>query len=180
MDYEKLLRTLEIEDGSQLEYFEHYAHLMESDEEIDQDALILLLQESREDVLKELNQNYFNELLRLIPDEEVELYAHVEAIKRHMDGLLSSSKEIGIAEFADAVYSFREWFSVEEHFAYREKGQWVSASLRDVLSSVLLDKIEEAEREYDFNNYEEFSMDDYYVDLTTLRDDLYEGEDEED
>lgn len=173
MDYREIIDFLDLEEGKGISYFEHYAHLMESDEEVDVDAIFQLLKSSDKEELLEVNDNYFEEILRIIPEEDTSLYSHIEVIRRYIRGILLEDELSEPYRLSEAIFSFRYWYSVEEQCYINNK----PFSLRDGLTSNLLDHIEGNDNSYDFNEFEEFPMDSYFVDLLSLSNSIYEDED---
>ena len=74
MNYEDLLSFLDMDDASEFVYFEQFAELIESGEDISLDAIKQLVNGADEGVLAELTEGYFDDLLKFVPDEEAELY----------------------------------------------------------------------------------------------------------
>ena len=54
MNYEELLEYLELDDGTQLEYFEAMADLIESEEYIEQEAVYQLFEQADNTMIEEL------------------------------------------------------------------------------------------------------------------------------
>ncbi len=177
MDYKELLEQLDASSDYMLDDFEQYAFLMESDEEIETDALVQVLKQFNRDILLELNNNYFSEILRILPEEEVSLYAHMEAIKRHFAGMIEEEDLNEAYRLSESIYAFREWYSSDENCYLMENDNWTGYSLRDGVTQRLLDEIEGFDREYKFDEYEDFPMDEYFVDLFTMRDEVYDDYD---
>ena len=59
MNFEQLLKLLQIEDATEFEYFENFADLIESEGQIADDALYKLINECNQDSLLEIIDNYF-------------------------------------------------------------------------------------------------------------------------
>lgn len=63
MNYEELLEYLELDDGTQLEYFEAMADLIESEEYIEQEAVYQLFEQADNTMIEELLNDYFEDIL---------------------------------------------------------------------------------------------------------------------
>ena len=69
MNFEELLEYLDLEDGSDFEYFEAMADLIESEEYIDQEAVYSLFQQADKTMIEELLNDYFEDVLDGLPDD---------------------------------------------------------------------------------------------------------------
>ena len=74
MNKKELYEMLDIEDGSQFEYFENFADLIEYEAEIETGAICNLLEEINLDNFIQLCNNYFTEIMDGISGDNIELY----------------------------------------------------------------------------------------------------------
>ena len=87
MNREELYEKLDIETGEDFQYFENFADLAESGEEIDEDALYGLFDDIDMKTFAELAESFFYEMEDSIPDDQNDLVMLTENIKRCLVGL---------------------------------------------------------------------------------------------
>ena len=120
MDYNELLDMLEIESPDEFGYFEHFASLIECDEDIPYDLFYRFLSETDSETLIDLTDNYFEDILQGIPDDGIEIYTMLDTIRQALLGLLSNSSNSDDDRIAyvDELYKFRNWYILMELFMY--------------------------------------------------------------
>ena len=93
MNYYELTEYLEIEDGSQLQYFEEIADLIESDEHIEHEALQTLFSEVDRDITASLLDDYFNDITGGLPEEHSEMFSLLDQIRMELTGIIRNISE---------------------------------------------------------------------------------------
>ena len=63
MDFEELLKYLDLEDAAEFEYFEAMADLMESEDYIEPEAMYKLFEGADKSMVSELLDDYFEDIL---------------------------------------------------------------------------------------------------------------------
>lgn len=94
---EELFEILEIGSPRDFSFFEQFAALAEYDSPIAEEPLIGLFAQVDKDVLAELTENYFEDILQFVPDEYPDMYTLLSLIGRSLTGLAR------LAEAADAL-----------------------------------------------------------------------------
>ena len=110
MNYYELTEYLEIEDGSQLQYFEEIADLIESDEHIEHEALQTLFSEVDRDITASLLDDYFNDITSGLPEEHSEMFSLLDQIRMELTGIIRNISEDDpepYFQFTDRFYKFR-------------------------------------------------------------------------
>ena len=188
MNYEELLEFLGIDNGNEFEYFENLSDLLESEEEIEDDALYLLFQQANKESLIDLIDNYFEDLLKSIPDDSADIFTLMEGVKMSFIGLIEATDsdrdedETALVHFSDEINNFRQWYCIDsqaECINMETKNREV-VPLRDALVYSRLEKIDGEKYQYDFEGCMDYSPEEYvlsYGDLArAVREDNMEDE----
>jgi hypothetical protein len=179
MEYEELLSLLDIDSGKDLAYVEQYAELVECEEYISPEALAQIFEEAVGEALSELTDNYFEELLESVPENETELYTLLQTIGRALSGLaLIPDPDEATANYADEFLRFRTWFVFEsevrcEKIDPAEEEDEIDVTLMQALAMYRSQHLSDEEYAYDFTEVLDYAIDEYAM----LVEDM--GEDEE-
>ena len=185
MNYEELLSFLDIEDPSEFVYFEQFAELIESGDDISLEAIKQLIRGMDEGILAELTEGYFDDILRFVPDEEAELYTLLQTIETTLSTLAQSgdneTSEDGDTEsntYADELYKFRNWYVVDSCVICidREEETETEIPLMEALTNYRVRNYVEDEYSYDYSNALDYELDEYIVSLSSLTND-YDDDD---
>lgn len=166
MDLNELLEHLEIDEPCEFEYFENLADLIETDETIPEETLFQLFSETDPKIVSELVTSYFDDMLEAMPDSSTEMYTLLENIKRSLAGLLRASDEESLMRhFVEELYRFKTWYCFEsEVICTRMKDSFETVlPLRDALVLSRLEKMEEEEYQYDFEDCLKYEIDEYIM-----------------
>ena len=184
MNYEDLLSFLDMEDPSEFVYFEQFAELIESGDDISLEAIKQLVSGADEGVLAELTEGYFDDLLRFVPDEESELYTMLQAIGTTLTTLAqneeSDSEDPDSHSFAEELYKFRNWYIVDSCVIRidREEEAQTEIPLMEALTSYRVRNFVEDEYDYDFSSSLDYPLDEYIVSLSSLSEDDDDDDDD--
>lgn len=166
MNFKELLDFLQIEEAAEFEYFENFADLMESEDEIEEEALYKLFNECDQENLAEIIENYFEEIMEAIPDDSTDIFTLFETIKMAMLGLLQSAdEEVALVHFCEEISNFREWYSKTSVVHCREisGGAIKDMPIRDALILARIEKLEGDKYHYDFNDCLDYEMEEYIM-----------------
>lgn len=170
MNKEELYEMLAIDDGSEFEYFENFADLMECEEEIEVGAICKLLEELDMKTFVELCNNYFAELMSNFPDD-MELYTLFINIKRSFMGMAKSCDEEGmITKLAQEIDRFRYWFVIEEGVdcSFNSGEKVKICSICEALALERVAAIDNISYVYDFSAVVDYELDEYIMSFSDL------------
>lgn len=184
MNYNELLDMLEIESPDEFGYFEHFAALIECDENIPYDLFHKFLSETDSETLIDLTDNYFEDILQGIPDDGIEIYTILDTIRQALLGLLSNysrSEEDRIA-YVDELYRFRNWYMFDGivHIQRISDGKELDVTISEAISLFRLEKLNEDKYRYDFSDCLDYEIDEYSISFDAKIDEEYEEIIEED
>lgn len=173
MNLDEFYEILDIEEGQDFTYFENFADLMESDANIDADAIGGLLGSIDMTVFSELAESYFYDVTEHLPDSSVEIYGIIEAVKNNFVSLsmaAAKGEEGTISKLANEIERFREWYSLSENCIMRndETGESKNISVRDAVTESRYSALAGIEFSFDFTDAEEYEIEEYIVNVGEL------------
>ena len=170
MDLNELFEIVDIESTEDFKYFDNFAALMESDEYIPGEVMYELFAEVDTDVLSELTDNYFEDIMEGVPEEEAELFTLLDNIKRVLKGYAENTDdERSIVLFTDEVSRFRNWynFDTDVECQSRKDGSTRTVPVREALVLYRIEKLRADEYMYDFSECLDYPLDEYVVSFTS-------------
>jgi hypothetical protein len=183
MDFDELLELLEIESPDEFGYFEHFAALVECDEEIPYDLFYRMFADVDSDALIDLTDNYFEEILQNIPEDAIDIYTLLGTIRQALVGLAknSSTREERVA-FTDELFKFRNWYIFDSivHLKRFSDNVKKDVTVSEAFSLYRLEKLNEDQYRYDFSDSLDYEIDEYSISIDTELDEEYEEIIEED
>lgn len=187
MNYEDLLSFLDMDDASEFVYFEQFAELIESGDDISLDAIKQLVNGADEGVLAELTEGYFDDLLKFVPDDEAELYTLLQNIGTTLSALAQSEEQVeddsdsDSNTYAEELYKFRNWYIADSCVIRidREENSQTEIPLMEALTNYRVRNFVEDEYEYDFSDSLDYPLDEYIVSLASLTEEDDEDEDDD-
>ncbi len=183
MDFDDLLELLEIDSSDEFAYFEHFAALMEWDEEIPYELVYRILADVDSDTLVDLTDNYFEDILQGIPEDAIEAYTLMSTIRQALVGLAkSSSTHDERVAYVDELYKFRSWYIFDSvvHLKRHSDNAIIDVSVSEALSLYRLEKLNEDQYQYDFSDCLDYEIDEYSISIDAKLDEEYEEIIEED
>ena len=170
MDLNELFEIVDIESTEDFKYFDNFAALMESDDYIPTEVMYELFAEVDTDVLSELTDNYFEDIMEGVPEEEAELFTLLDNIKRVLKGYAENTDdERSIVLFTDEVSRFRNWynFDTDVECQSRKDGSTRTVPVREALVLYRIEKLRADEYMYDFSECLDYPLDEYVVSFTS-------------
>ncbi len=170
MDLNELFEIVDIESAEDFKYFDNFAALMESDDYIPAEVMYELFAEVDTDVLSELTDNYFEDIMEGVPEEEAELFTLLDNIKRVLKGYAENTDdERSIVLFTDEVSRFRNWynFDTDVECQSRKGGSTRTVPVREALVLYRIEKLRADEYQYDFSECLDYPLDEYIVSFTS-------------
>lgn len=172
MTINDLLEMLDLEEGSQFEYFENMSDLVESEEEIDADVMYQLFKEVDMETMADLLNTYFDEILEGVPDDAAEVYTSIDSVKMSMIGMAKNiGDETDIVRFAEQFAAFRNWYSIDSQVYVYEVGNYGEEkciNMRDALTLSRCENLGGEKYEYTFDEALNFEMDEYTMSFADL------------
>lgn len=183
MDFDELLELLEIDSPDEFGYFEHFAALVECDEEISYDLFFKILSEVDSDTLLDLTDNYFEDVQQAMPDDAIEVYTLLGTIRQALIGLAknSASREERIA-YVDELFKFRSWYIFDSIVHIKRISDHIKrdVTVSEALAFYRLEKLNEDQYRYDFSDCLDYDIDEYSISIDAKLDEEYEEIIEED
>ena len=170
MDLNELFEIVDIESAEDFKYFDNFAALMESDDYIPAEVMYELFAEVDTDVLSELTDNYFEDIMEGVPEEEAELFTLLDNIKRVLKGYAENTDdERSIVLFTDEVSRFRNWYNFDTDVGCqsRKDGSTRTVPVREALVLYRIEKLRADEYMYDFSECLDYPLDEYVVSFTS-------------
>jgi hypothetical protein len=172
MDYEELLKFLEIDAPQDFVYFEQFAELVESSEEISGDAISRLIEEVDQNAIAEITDAYFEELLKNVPDDSTDIYSLLMTIGQALTGLaqtmeLDENRQI----YAEELIKFRNWYLFDAEVTCALVGsedEGTTIPLFEAFSLYRAEHLTGEEYAYDFSDALDYDIDEYVVPLLGL------------
>lgn len=190
MKLEELLEILDIEGPEEFTFFENFADLIEYEGEIPYDALYSLIKQVNMVGLGEFIEIYFDDILEGIPEEDgIDIYTFLTSVKMMLLGLAES---IATAEedeerdempvFVEELHKFRNWFTKDSivEMTRLKDGQVFKVNLLEAITAYRIEKINQEEYAYSFDECVPYEIDEYMVSFASAMADVEDEEEEED
>ena len=171
MNKERLLEILGIESGSDIRFFEDFAEIVETEEELETTALAEVLAEADMEVFEELCEGYFEELLGFLEHSEDKIRDITGDIKKAICGRsvvlreAYDSHETNRAAFdlADELMRFRDWYSAGGSVVCSniDTGETSLVSVRDAVLTARLERLGGDSYDFDFGSALFYDFGDY-------------------
>jgi hypothetical protein len=185
MELNEILELLEIESPQDLNYFEQYAELVENKADISLDTFIQLFEETDKDVLAELTEGYFEDILRYIPEDAADFFALLSSIGQALLGLASAADAEGnLHLFAEEFHKFRNWYSFDSEVECTKLSDdsELIIPVAQALTLYRAEHLNDDEYRYDFSGVLDYPLDEYIVPVSGLGsddEDYFDDEEEE-
>jgi hypothetical protein len=181
MDLDALQKLLEIDAPQDFTFFEQFAELVETDEDIPVETLAALFSEVDKDALTELIDAYFEDVLNNIPDDSSDMFTLLTTIGKALVGLVQTEElEEAHGRFAEEFYKFKAWYQGESevHCANKVDGTELDLTVLQAMALYRAEHLNNEEYSYDFSDALDYPIDEYIVPLDVLE--MSEQEDEDD
>lgn len=182
MDFDELLTLLGIEAPSDLVFFEQFADLMETQQDIPFETLNALVEGMEPEILSELIEGYFEDILKFIPDGEDELYTLLSNICTTMKTLSAMSEEDHAHAFTEELYKFRSWYLFDSRVLCTDQAEGTEREfvLMEALTNYRAQNFTDDDCIFDFSETLDYQLDEYIVSLDSLFEDDYDDDDDYD
>ena len=184
MNYYELIEYLDIDSGSELDYFEEMADMIESDEHIDHEALMQLFSEMEPVTAASLLEEYFNEVMGGLPSDCGDMFSLLDQIRLELTGTIRNASVDDpdqIRDFTDRFYRFRNWYvyDTEVFVLDRNTGREYEQSVRDAIATARAGKLSGEEHAFDFASALDYDIDYYAMSVSDLIDSVEEDSEDE-
>ena len=170
MDKTTFYNILNIDSPDEFQYFENLAALLEEDNYIEANLVKDLLKDVDMELVAESTENYFEEFLKAIPDNETSLYITVEAIQRaFVDMMTEEMNADDISLLADEIVRFRKWY-VQDTLAY-DNIKKEEVSVRDARYDIQAAKLLGEKTDIDWRNAYDYEVNGAGVRISEIIDD---------
>ncbi len=183
MDFDELLELIEIDSPEEFTDFEHFATLVECDEEIPYDVFYKILADVETEILINMTDDYFEDVLQETPEDGIDIYTLLGTIRQALSGLAknASSTEDRIA-YVDELFKFRNWYIFDSivHLKRVKDNFKKDVTASEALALYRLEKLSEEQYRYDFSDALDYEIDEYSISIDAELDEDYEEILEED
>ncbi len=171
MNIDELREYLDLEEDGGLEYFENLADLLEFEEDIDFNVFYEILKVSNIEALRDLIDNYFEDLGEHLPPDAAEVYAIFSTLKLSLIGIIDTKDEDDLfRSMAEELYRFRQWYTVDSQVVCTNETNG-KEMVMPICESIILHRSEAfgpAKYFYDFSRCLDYTVDEYVVSFSSL------------
>lgn len=183
MDYDELMELLEIDSLDEFVDFEHFATLVECDEEIPYESFFKIFADVDSETLVEITDTYFEDILQGMPDDGIEVYTLMDTVRQALIGLAknSTTRDERIP-YVDELYKFRNWYIFDSivHLRRLKDNAKRDATVSEAMSLYRLEKLNDEQYRYDFSDSLDYEIDEYAISFDAELDEEYDESNEED
>ena len=125
MSLKELLDLIGIDEPDEFEYFENFADIVESDEEIPEETLAELFGGTDPETVSEIIEQYFDDIMNAVSTDHPDIYALLDTIKNVLIALIlaDDDEDESIDLFAEELSKFHTWYSFESAVDVTEMGE---------------------------------------------------------
>ncbi len=172
MDYYELLEFLDLEEPAQFIYFEAMADLVECDEAIDQEAVYGLFNGAEKEMIAQLFEDYFEDILEGLPEDSDEIYDLLHQIKLSLMGLaMNMEEDSDVRKLTDEFCNFRNWYVYDSNVELSPEtgdGEAIHHCLRDAITASRVENLGGTAYRYDFTGAMDYPLDSYDMSVAAL------------
>jgi hypothetical protein len=184
MNIEEVLELLEINSPDEFEYFEHIAELLECPEDISYEIFHAILKEVEVEILEDLLDSYFEDVLKGIPDDATDFFTLMSTIQQHLLSLVSEADDQDQKrQFIDELNRFRTWFTFDSIVICKNKtdGLTINTTALEAITLHRLEKLGEQAYEYDFSESIDYPLEELSIKFSYAveKDEIDEDEDDD-
>ena len=184
MDLKELLELIGIDEPDEFEYFENFADIVESEEEIPVEVLADLFRQTDPESVAEVIGQYFDDIMNAVTHEYVSIYALLDTLRNVLASLIMNDDEDeeGIERFAEELSRFHEWYSFDSAVEVTEYGSDAPAimTVKDAITMLRIGRLDNEDHKADFSQATDYEIDDYILDLASQSRDRVIDDPEED
>jgi len=172
MTLDNLLEMLDLDEASQFEYFENFADLAETDEDLEPEVLYQLFKDVDMETLADIIGNYFDELLESVPEDAMEVYTLIDSVKMSLIGMAKNiAEDTDVVRFTEQFLDFHRWFAIESQVYVCEIGNYDNEKCVNMRDALVLSRVENLggeKYEYTFDEAMDLEIDEYAMSFADL------------
>lgn len=172
MTLDNLLEMLDLDEASQFEYFENFADLAETDENLEPEVLYQLFKDVDMETLADIIGNYFDELLESVPEDAMEVYTLIDSVKMSLIGMAKNiAEDTDVVRFTEQFSDFHRWFAIESQVYVCEIGNYDNEKCVNMRDALVLSRVENLggeKYEYTFDEAMDLEIDEYAMSFADL------------
>lgn len=178
LEEKKLLEELEIEDWSQIEYYDQFCTVMENYKVINETILIEIFLNKSSEEIKEYLEFHFEDLMTGISNDNIDLYKIFSSVKYLLLGVAlsigKSNKYLDILAYE--LLRFQTWIMDNEMVLCTDLTSKTKSyiSIYESLLLTRLENIKAGSYEFIYPDTLDYPIDDYDIDMDDQEDDLNE------
>ena len=178
MDLDELLALLEIDTPDELVFFEQFAELMEDPHDIPFETLMALAEGMDNEVLSELVEGYFEDILKFVPDDDDDLYTLLTNIGTTLSALALNKEDDADRIFAEELYKFRSWYLFDHCVLCTNisEGTEREVTVIEALTNYRVQNFTDEDFLFDFSEALDYPLEEYIVSINSLLDDSYDDD----
>lgn len=173
MMLEEIFDLLDIESADEFEYFEQLAEVIEHENDISYDAFYSLFKDVSPEIVADLLDSYFEDLMLGIPDEATDFYTLITMIHQMLTGLCQGAEDDKLKRsLIEELFRFRDWYVFDSSVNCRNTNnkQLSQIPLIEALSLYRMEKLGECKYDYDFTDCLDYTIEEYIVPLSSISD----------
>ncbi|MCQ2545193.1 MAG: hypothetical protein MJ144_02010 [Clostridia bacterium] len=173
MNYKELLVYLGIDSPEEFKYFEMMADIIESEEDIELEAIYQVFTDADKEELSKLLDDYFEEITNALPDDSDSMFSLLDQIRLFLIGLIDNAEsDSDYRRFADEFNRFRIWYSYDSQVEIlpddEDEGFEDVQCLRDAITTARVDRLNGKSHRYNYNQALDYEIDSYTMSFANL------------
>jgi len=149
-----------------MEYFEELADLLEEERELDFEEVFEAIDGTSSEDMGEILENYMEEILNGLPDEEQEIYLLLENIKSGLLFLCENLEDENTRnQFAEELTRFKNWYTEDGLCKVGD----IPCSLMHAVATSRADALMNEESEYDFSGVLGYELRDFEMSIGNFK-----------
>lgn len=173
MNYKELLVYLGIDSPEEFKFFEMMADIIESEEDIELEAIYQVFRDADKEDISSLLDDYFEEITNALPDDSDSMFSLLDQIRLLLIGLADNAEsDSDYRRFADEFNRFRNWYSYDSQVEIlpddETEGFEDVQCLRDAITTARIDRLNGESHRYNYDQALDYEIDSYTMSFANL------------
>lgn len=173
MNYKELLVYLGIDSPEEFKFFEMMADIIESEEDIELEAIYQVFRDADKEDISSLLDDYFEEITNALPDDSDSMFSLLDQIRLLLIGLIDNAEsDSDYRRFADEFNRFRIWYSYDSQVEIlpddEDEGFEDVQCLRDAITTARIDRLNGESHRYNYDQALDYEIDSYTMSFANL------------